>query len=296
MAKRKPSSLQRRRDVIEAVKYLKAKGFISKQTKLNGGKYVSRKAVERVRQFQGELASGYTTQKVSKEIAQKAKSQGFLVTLGNRVVVPAEDYAFRKRLREGYVSGVVPVRGGHMTAVVLPHDIMDMRSLVRKLQDNPRALDDLKLPGELFAFRLYGNMSYRPFRDTDDFLKYLLNYRSIFDSAGDLRAEHMDEIFQNLQLLKMDANNVGELIPSRDARERARKARGRNYDRDNERRRIARQERLQKMFPARLDRQRKRNATSEAKRREGMNEQEREAYNRKGAERAKRSRDARKPS
>lgn len=210
MAKRKSTSkktrlhnkLQRDPDVKAIAIWLKQHGFISKQANLRRP-YVSYGVLKKVADLQPVYHAGYKAVKVPKKTLQKAKAEGFL-TVGSRVVVPP-DRAFIKRLEAGMVTGVKPVKLGFLEAVVLPIDIYDMRSLVHRMQlDGGTGLDHLKLKNEQFAFKYYGHISYRPFRDTFDLYKYLLQYRSIFDAAGDLRMENLAEEFENFQLLRLN--------------------------------------------------------------------------------------------
>jgi hypothetical protein len=160
------------------------------------------------------------------------------------------------------------------------------------LRRNPRALDNLKLPGENFAFKLYGHMSYQTFRNATQLIDYLSRYRSIFDAAGDLRSEHLDEIFQNLQFYKLNPVDARSLIPSREEREKARRRRGRALI--DGRRELTYSERLNRKSPEVKQRLLKKGARIAKQRRQSMSEEEREVYKEKARERARKSRERRK--
>lgn len=289
--KRKLSAKQTDKGYKEAAKYLKKRGFISKQTDLHQGRHISRAIVRKVEQFQREIAADYKTVKVTKKIASRAKEAGFVVVGGNKVVIPS-DRKFENRLKKGNLSGVTPVRGGFLESVVLPYDVMDMRGLVEDLRKNPKALDNLKLSGEKFAFKLYGNLSYETFYSAQKLIEYLEKYRSIFDAAGDLRSEHLDEIYQNLSFYKLQAVDERGLIPSRDQRDAARKARGRALI--DGRRGRTNAERNALRSPELVARFKRKSARIAKANREAMSDEERQAYREKARVRAQLSRDRRK--
>lgn len=179
MAKRtrKPSGMQLNKDAIYVAKILKKKGILSKNTKLHGGRYISRAVLHKVNELQHYQTSSYTTLKISKANAKLAKAEGYQIVQGNKLIVP-RDHDFIKRIKAGLISGVKPVRGGQMAEVTLPFNVNNVRELTKALEEDN--LDHLKLEGEHFAFSItengYSGMSYRGFGSSEQMRKYFEHY------------------------------------------------------------------------------------------------------------------------
>ena len=178
-SKRKIYSTQRDKEAIEIAKILKRKGVLSKQTKLHGGKYISRAALSKVRKYWFAASDDYKVVEVSKETVKKAREQDYISFSGNKLLVPS-DKRFIKRLKSGQLSGVRPIKGGTMQEVHIPFTGSNVQDLVWKLQNDD--LDDLKLPDEQFAFTITdesgrGGMSLRAFPTATGMKDYLQYYR-----------------------------------------------------------------------------------------------------------------------
>lgn len=223
-SKRKVSASQQDKSVIEAAKRLKKAGILSSKANLHSGRYVSRGVLKKVLENADAVRRGYKAFKVSRAIAAQAKERGYRVVRGNYIVGPNEG-AFKKRITSGQLTGLKPVRGGHMEEVILPHGVMDMHSLVERLK---AGIDDLKEPGENFAFKYFGNESYRAFRNTEDLLNYLTTYKSIFADGVNLKAEDLQEEFQNLVLFRLHPSDARDLLVTpRQQRQRSKAKRNR---------------------------------------------------------------------
>lgn len=198
-SKRKVLNTQRDKTAIETAKYLKSIGALSKQAKLHGGKYVSRSVLKKTREFGYLRDANFTTIKAPKRIVQKAKEEGLLV-INNRIVAPKGDQRFASRVRRGIPMGIAPVPGGHIERVVLPYsDLWELMAAAEKGE-----LDQYKLPGENFAFSLYGNQSYQPFRDSRHFYEYLKRYDGIFNQqTGEILAKYATDNFRGLEVFRM---------------------------------------------------------------------------------------------
>lgn len=221
---------QRDPSIIAAAKYAKAHGLLSKQAKLHSGKYVSRGVLAKVRTLRPQIESGYVGIKVPRKQAEQAKRQGYLVVQGNRIISPSartpEGRTFQKRIKTGSIGGVKPLTSGHMESIVLPHDIYDLRQLIRDYQNDPESINSLKMPEEMFIFKLYGNESYRPFLNIQTLMQYLLQYKSLFDAAGDIREAIMSDTFENFQIFRMNPYDPVTRIRTRDEREKQSRAKG----------------------------------------------------------------------
>lgn len=217
---RKTSQAQRDKTNISVAKKLKEAGIISKQAKLHSGRYISKGVLKKVREYKASADLGYKAVTVPKEIARAAKERGFQVVQGNKIIGP-NTKTFKKRLKEGALTGVRPVKGGMMEEVILPHNVMDMQSLVSQLESG---IDTLKLPEEYFAFTYHGNESWRPFPNTQKMLDYLRNYRGIFDINGSMKPEDLQEEFANFTIFRMHPNSQVQNIPGpKRRRERAKR-------------------------------------------------------------------------
>lgn len=293
MAKHKGriSASQRDKSVIEAAKLLKKAGILSKQVKLHSGKYVSRGVLAKVRQFQHVAALDYIGVKVDKKTLQAAKERGYQVA-NNRIIGP-RNTEFKKRLTSGIVTGIKPVKGGFMEEVILPHTVMDMYALVEQLETG---IDTFKMPHEQFAFKFFGNESYRAFRDSADLLEYLKHYKSVFAPNGSLKAEDLQDEFDNLAIFRLHPNDISYNIRGRTVREKQKKeARARGEGRTYQRRSLG--EKLAEMDENRAKRIRARMAAKSQAQREkrAADPKSYEEYKAKARERAQRSYEKRKP-
>lgn len=186
MAKRKakPSAAQQDKIAIEIAKKLKRKGILSKQTKLHGGKYISRGVLKKVVEYQSYASGSYRLLDVSKakkkvDIAQ-ARLEGYTVIGRNKLIIPNNKKFAERILNEGLLSGVKPVKGGQMSEVHMPFTPENMVQLMRDMEENEELLDAMKLEDERFAFQIWdegiGGMSTRAFRDTYEMRKHFQHY------------------------------------------------------------------------------------------------------------------------
>lgn len=215
-SKRKISQAQRDKYNISVAKKLKEAGIISKQAKLHSGRYISRGVLNKVRKYEAAANLNYKAVAVSKEIARAAKERGYQVVAGNKIIGPNSP-TFKKRLKEGKITGVRPVKGGMMEEVSLPHNVMDMQSLVAQLQEG---IDTLKMPEEHFAFKYHGNESYRTFMSSRELIEYMMHYRGIFDHAGSLKAEDLQEEFAEFKIFRLHPSTIRQNIPGPNFRKR----------------------------------------------------------------------------
>jgi hypothetical protein len=179
---RKVSASQRDKFSITIAKILKKKGVLSKQTKLHGGRYVSRSVLKKVREFQHVAKDDYKAVKVPRALAKKAREEGYQV-VGNRVIAP-NDRNWIARLKKGVLSGLKPIKGGYMVEVTIPFTVDNVDGLIHRLQTT--SMDDLKLEDELFAFSIGEDkdnagdmrttMSFKAFQTTDQMRDWLQHY------------------------------------------------------------------------------------------------------------------------
>jgi hypothetical protein len=287
--KRKISSTQRDKNLIYAAKQLKKAGILSKQTKLHGGRYISKEVVRKVKEFQHAADLGYKAVKVPKKLAEAAKARGWQTVGGNKVIGPTTA-TFRNRLKRGELTGVRPVKGGMMEEVELPHTVYDMRTLVEQLKEG---IDSLKLPEEYFAFKYQGNESYRVFPNTKELLDYMLHYKAdsnIYQAMA--KPENNQEEFANFSIVRLHGNDQ-YLMRGPTQRKRERLAAGIKPQR---RTRKSKAEYLATLPRDRADYIRAQMAKKDRKKREKRmaNPAEYEAYKEAARKRAQASRERRK--
>lgn len=289
MAKRKriPSQAQRDKSNIDVAKYLKKQGLISKQAKLHGGRYISRGVLKKVEALRWVQQNNYQAVKTTRKNAQKAREEG-LAVFGQRLIVP-KDKRSKKRIQQGIITGVRPVPGGSMYMVVLPYT--SMLEFLAALQSGE--LDKFKSPKEAFAFTIYGNQSFKSFRNSQELYEWLMYYQNIVNPFTGLPLEHSDEILENFRLYRLlpsewrqpsfDAIEAHKrnrrMIISEGAHERYRQRKGRS------------REDLQAF---RLLKERERDAANKKAARAKMTPEQREEYNRKMRERMRKLREERK--
>lgn len=165
--------------------------------------------LKKVREYEAVANLGYKAIPVSKEIARAAKERGYYVVASNKIIGPNAQ-TFKSRLKQGIITGVRPVKGGMMEEVSLPHTVMDMQSLVAQLQEG---IDTLKMPEEHFAFKYHGNESYRTFMGSRELIEYMMHYRGIFDHAGSLKAEDLQEEFAEFKIFRLHPSTIRQNIP-----------------------------------------------------------------------------------
>lgn len=223
-SKAKVSAAQKDKYAISVAKYLKKIGVLSKQTKLHGGKYISRAVLKKVGEFEYVASNRYKAAKVSKSYLQKAREQGYAI-VGNRVIVP-DTRNVEKRLAAGLIVGVIPIKGGTLEAVVTPYN--DLSSLMKALQSGE--LDRMKTGEEQFMFSLYGNMSYGGLRDSDHLASYLSRYQSAQEALS-MRPEDQADYAKNLVIYRVNRTDVSRFSNDGSNKGRNRKARSGQYGR-----------------------------------------------------------------
>ena len=190
--KRKISASQRDKVAIAKAVVLKRKGLLSKQTKLHGGKYISRGVLKKVEQYQHVATPAYRTIEVPKKFADAAKEAGYEVVRGKFLVIP-NDPEWIKRLKKAikefqetgktdFLAGIRPVKGGHIEEVILPFDPQNIQELVELIESEN--IDKLKLPDEMFAFQVGGDqqggasgMSWRGYFSSKDMAEKFRHYK-----------------------------------------------------------------------------------------------------------------------
>jgi hypothetical protein len=202
--KRKLSSGQVDKYNIQVAKFLKKAGILSKRTNLNQGRYISKAALKKVKEYEYVFLNNYKAAKVSKSYLEKAKQAGYAV-VNNRVIVPTRRNV-EQRIEAGLVVGVIPVKGGTMESVVTPYSTLP--ELLRAMESGE--LDKLKTSDELFIWSIYGNASYTYAMDSAGLADFLMRYQSVNDALADPQAG--DEYLRNLTIFRIQRNDVNRAL------------------------------------------------------------------------------------
>lgn len=117
--------------------------------------------------------------------------------LPRRVIVPHEP-GERVTVSHGKVSIANPA-GVHRT--VIPVKYHSLPQFFKDIKKKPPTLKE----GEYFAFRFFGNRSHKVFRSMDALVNSLEHYESIFDSIDENDAEQMAELYQNLEIIRIES-------------------------------------------------------------------------------------------
>jgi hypothetical protein len=290
--KRKLSAAQIDKSLIAKAKELKKRGFLSKQTKLHSGNYISKAVARKVKTLDYALIADYKTIKVNKKHLEIAKAQGFEI-FGRRLAVPNDQKFINRLIKNDLTIGIRPAKGGTIESVVLPSSVMDIKKLVATL-GKKGGIDDLKLPDEQFAFKYKGHFSYRGFANSSQLLEYLLHYKGIEGALESESAEDMQEEFENLSFIRYNKYDTAPL-PGREEREKWRKNKF-ALDRKSVRAKKTRAERIAQMHPIQQGHMKQRAFEKEVRKMEKLQSEPDKyaAYLEKSNARAKASYEARK--
>lgn len=195
MAKRKPPlNTEQLRAFRHHVKVLKSKGLVSKRVdarKQRPTRYMRAKVKQLAPILHGEAVGV----KVRPDLLKKYKEAGFNIV--NRRVIVEKTPEEISRTRKG-----LPLLRRHLGGefaqerLVLPFGPRNIDDFRAKVSADPRAFDSLKEPGDLFAFKLFGNNSLSTFDDIVSLLEYLEHYQ-VFSSY------HKEEAWTSLQFFRV---------------------------------------------------------------------------------------------
>lgn len=116
--------------------------------------------------------------------------------LPQRVIIPHEA-GERVTVTHGKVRVANPAG---VTRTILPVKFHNLESYLNKLRKQKVKL----APGEQLAFRYFDNRSIRTFRSMQSLIDYLSHYESVFDAIEENDTEAMQEIYQNLEIVKVE--------------------------------------------------------------------------------------------
>ena len=170
---------------------LKRLGVLTKR--VNAHKNITHATRTKINKFRDVLEGKASAVRAPLDI--RRKYEGILEARGGVLVVPKEREKERVKIARGLVEierplplGPQGLSYGSETEVILPFKPKDMRDLVNRLRDDP-TLDNLKQPGELFAFRLDGWASKSVFVDAREMGDYIFaRYQHLFKAGSSKQA------------------------------------------------------------------------------------------------------------
>lgn len=162
---------------------LKKAGVLS--SRVDARKNITRATRTKINKFADVLEGRVLAVKAKPEI--RAKYEGVLPQRGTFLLVDKERAKDKAKIRRGLVeierpmyAPITGLRYGEEREVILPFKLVDMPSLVERLQED-ETLDGLKMGDEMFAFRIDGWASKIGFADAKEMGDYISrNYAHLF--------------------------------------------------------------------------------------------------------------------
>lgn len=165
---------------------LKKKGVLS--SNVNARKNISRATRTKINKFRDVIEGRAIAVPAPKNVREKYAASGILETgllkeRGRYLIAPKTFEGQKAKLRKGQLVEVTrPLKNGQETYVILPYGPTDLPALIKALQTD-ETLDGLKMPDELFSFRINGHNSRDSFVTTAEMGEYLQRYQSIIDRS-----------------------------------------------------------------------------------------------------------------
>lgn len=161
---------------------LKQKGILT--ARVDARKNITKATRTKINKFRDVLEGRTVAVRAKPDI--RAKYEGILEARGSFLVVPQERAKEKAKISRGLVQidrtllGPKGIPFGTEREVILPFKLVDMPSLVDRLQTDP-TLDNLKQPDEMFAFKIDGWASKIGFPDAKEMGDYISrNYAHLF--------------------------------------------------------------------------------------------------------------------
>lgn len=184
------------RSVRHDVAALKKSGLVSKRVDVRHyipTKYMLRKIEKNRDVLSGEMIAVRAPRKVRDQYVHK----GIFEQRGSTLIVPREYKNQRTRINRGLVEISRELRMGEETRLILPFKATDMEGIAKGLLSDP-TLNGMKRPDELFGFRLFGhNMATIGFPDVQEFANYILtHYAHLFSGKNGREGVKHFEMFR----------------------------------------------------------------------------------------------------
>jgi hypothetical protein len=127
--------------------------------------------------------------------------------LPQRVIIPHEPNE-RVTVTQGKVRIANPAG---VSRTILPVPFQNLEQYLLALQRQKVKL----APGEQLAFRFFDNKSVKTFSSMNALINYLSHYESVFDAIEEDKTESQMEIYQNLEIIKVQQPAVWKERPAR---------------------------------------------------------------------------------
>lgn len=153
----------------------------------------------KVAKFAGVLTGDDKVYKVSKSEARKLRAAGQTV-VNDKLILRAEPGT-----RRDYKAGKIhtkPLEKEGFERIEFPVPYRNLAQWLRTARNDP-ALENLKRPGDRWAFRYFGNNSYDTYADLDAMLADLERYESTEEAIDDGDEEGMREVYRNVELFRV---------------------------------------------------------------------------------------------
>jgi hypothetical protein len=208
----------RDKSAIALVKEGKRLGILSPQTKLHGGKYISRAAAKKAREYQVAIEKGYRARKTTKKHARSMENLGFETIAGNKVIVPPGK-VWKDRVAGKMTAGTKRGRRGLYTEVNLGTSAHTLREFIENAKRDPENINRKKTDKEMFALTIQGNVSYIPFKSVKDMVSYVEEkYQHLMDDESMFDPD--EDNVTGFGVIKFDQADTNQVVPPREYRQR----------------------------------------------------------------------------
>lgn len=161
-----------------------------------------RRLTSALKKYDDVLAGTASAVKLSKQGIDEYKAMGkpYVIAapkgLPRRVIIKHEP-GRRVTVSHGKVSIENPAG---VRRTIIPVKYHNLPQYFAGLRKNGTTLKD----GEYYAFRFFGNRSHKVFRSMDALVNSLEHYESVFDAIDENDSEQMAELYQNLEIIRID--------------------------------------------------------------------------------------------
>lgn len=165
--------------------------------------------------FDDVLSGKATPVKLSKSETANMKAAGY-ETYKGKVIFP---HSANEKV--GVSHGHAKLRqpsGVEQVTIPVPYHKLD--TYLRDLKKNDKAIDAMKKRDEYFAFRFYGHQSNAIYRNIDLLIDDLERYEAIEEARQSGKAKDMNEVYRNLEIVKVHRSRDWDTQAARIRKER----------------------------------------------------------------------------
>ena len=177
---------------------LKKAGLVDKSLNVRSAKPTPA-LTRKINKYKDVVSGDAKVYTVSKSQASKLKATGQTV-VGNKLVLRAEP-GTTAEYKKGLIH-IKPIGDQGFERIVFPVPFKNLRQWLRDAKKDP-SLQNLKLPGDRFAFRYFGNNSYDTFSDIDLLIEKLERYENTEESLEEGSEEAQREVYRNIEIVRV---------------------------------------------------------------------------------------------